>query len=80
MRLPPLIVYVHPANLNFNKTPRQKYIAGAWLYSRLEGREDEFVLICRRKGVKEVVIVEEMEETNPDMTKSVVKRKESDYK
>ena len=74
MRLPPLIVYVHPANLNFNKTPRQKYIAGAWLYSRLEGREDEFVLICRRKGVKEVVIVEEMEETNPDPTKSEIGR------
>jgi len=69
MRLPPLIVYVHPANLNFNKTSRQKYIAGAWLYSRLEGREDEFVLICRRKGVKKVVIVEEMEETNPGSDK-----------
>ena len=80
MRLPPLIVYVHPANQDLNKTPMQKYMAGAWLYSRLEGREDEFVLICRRKGVKEVVIVEEMEETNPDPTKSVVKRKESDYK
>jgi len=80
MRLLPLIVYVHPANLNLNKTPRQKYMAGAWLYSRLERREDEFVRICRRKGVKEVVIVEEMEETNPDPTKSVVKRKESDYK
>ena len=71
MRLPPLIVYVHPANQDLNKTPRQKYIAGAWLYSRLEGREDEFVRICRRKGVKKVVIVEEMEETNPDLTKSV---------
>lgn len=69
MRLPPLIVYVHPANQDLNKTPRQKYIAGAWLYSRLEGREDEFVLICRRKGVKEVVIVEEMEETNPGSDK-----------
>ena len=62
MRLPLLIVYVHPANLNFNKTHMQKYIAGAWLYSRLVGREDEFVRICRRKGVKEAVIVEEMEE------------------
>jgi len=69
MRLPPLIVYVHPANQDLNKTSRQKYIAGAWLYSRLEGREDEFVLICRRKGVKKVVIVEEMEETNPGSDK-----------
>ena len=71
MRLLPLIVYVHPANLNLNKTHTQKYIASAWLYSRLVGKEDEFVRICRRKGVKEVVIVEEMEETNPDLTKSV---------